>query len=121
VADQGNGTPDQREQPLLPTPEARKDFVVQRSPSVLGPQPSTVTARERFAGASGGAPADTEGVAVRVSPTRPAEPLTSSLGPRAVTGDSRRLGDRLPAAAAVIGGDGARARAPQPPVTACLG
>jgi hypothetical protein len=37
VAGQRNGTPDQREQPLLPTPESRKDSAEQSSPSVLGP------------------------------------------------------------------------------------
>jgi hypothetical protein len=51
---------------------------------------STVTARERFSGASGDAPADTEGDAVLARLPGPAGPLTSSPGPRAVRGDSRR-------------------------------
>jgi hypothetical protein len=70
VADEGYQAPDQRKQPLLPTPESGKDSAEQNAPSVLGPprkrspQLSTVTALERFAGASGGAPTGTEGEAV---------------------------------------------------------
>jgi len=50
-----------------------------RTAAQRSPQLSTVTARERFAGASGGAPVDTEGEAVSgpVYPARRAANVTS--------------------------------------------
>ena len=96
VAGQRNGTPDQREQPLLPTPESRKDSAEQSAPSVLGPPRSGHRSyhgdgHERFAGASGGAPTDTEGEAVS-GPNYPARRAINVMS-EPPSGQRREAGD----------------------------